>query len=214
VSGRYLVLLSSGLDSTINLYAACKSGAEVKAVTFDYGQVAANAEIRQSRILCDKLKVPHEVIELPMMKPWKSGLSKSSPDIPKGSEVKIYDIPQSTKSAARVWVPNRNGIFLSVAAGLLETMGGGSIVPGFNAEEAKTFPDNSVEFVSAMNACLNYSTRGNVKVECFTLTMDKKQIAQWGKNLNVCFEDIWPCYEDGQKPCGLCESCQRFLAAM
>ena len=39
--------------------------------------------------------------------------------------------------------PNRNGGFLNVAASFAEKLGAGSVVVGFNREEAETFPDNT-----------------------------------------------------------------------
>ena len=64
---KALVLLSSGLDSTVNLYAAHQNHDVVLALTFDYGQRAAQKEKEQSKKICDELGVPHKVLELPFL---------------------------------------------------------------------------------------------------------------------------------------------------
>jgi 7-cyano-7-deazaguanine synthase len=67
---KSVVLLSAGLDSTVNLYAAKKDGQVLLALTFDYGQRAAKKEILKAKALCKKLKVPHQVLKLPFIGAW------------------------------------------------------------------------------------------------------------------------------------------------
>ena len=50
------------------------------------------------------------------------------------------------ESAKNVWVPNRNGAFINIAASFCDAYEADYIVIGFNAEEAVTFPDNSTDF--------------------------------------------------------------------
>jgi 7-cyano-7-deazaguanine synthase len=209
-----VVLLSAGLDSTFNLLQALKSFPVRLALTFNYGQKAARQEIERSRILTQCYKVAHQVIDLPWFSDFTHTSLVGSAEIPRGAEVSIDDLSRSQDTAKRVWVPNRNGILLNVAAGFAEGLGASHVIPGFNLEEAQTFPDNSSGFLQSLDASWLYSTNGKVKSHCFSIALDKSEMVRQGIALNMPFGDLWPCYLAGAKWCGECESCQRFRRAL
>lgn len=211
---KVVILLSAGLDSTVNFYWALKHHEVVLALTFDYGQVAAIKEIDRARNLCEKHKVSHKVIDLKWFSDFSQSALNRKQSLPVGEELKIDDYEASKASAHRVWVPNRNGIFLNVAAGYAEGLSAELVVPGFNKEEAETFPDNSKSFVDALNKSFSYSTDSRVRVECFTTDLSKKEIVKLGISLGVDFSMTWACYQDEDSWCGQCESCQRFKRAL
>ena len=211
---RSVVLLSSGLDSTVNLYEARQKSEVVAALTFDYGQRAAAREIEKARAQCDYLGIRHIVVPLPFFKEFtQTSLVNRDSDIPKSKEVSIDDRATSLATAVRVWVPNRNGIMLNIAAGYAEGLKADFIVPGFNIEEAATFPDNTDEFLKATTYALKFSTANHIEAICFTTALDKTAIARRGTELGVRFDLIWPCYFGNEKLCGECESCQRYQRA-
>ncbi len=210
---RSVLLLSAGLDSSVNLYEARRSSDVVLALTFDYGQRAAKREIKFASELCSHLKIDHRVIQLDWMNHFgNSALTDRNREIPT-NEVRIDDLKISQQTAKSVWVPNRNGILLNIAAGFAESLGAGWIVPGFNAEEAATFPDNSQEYLVRLTEALSFSTANKVVVKCFTTSLNKSEIIKRGFELDMDFELVWPCYFEGETPCGKCESCQRFVRA-
>lgn len=212
---KALVLLSSGLDSTVNLYSATRHFKSVTAVTFDYGQRAAAKEIPAAKNIADRLGLAWRLVELPFFKNLgESALTNSQVEVPQGAKVNIQSLEASEKSAKSVWVPNRNGVFLNIAAAFAEAMGADAVIPGFNKEEATTFPDNSTEFMGQLTRALSFSTANKVRVECFTDKMNKTEIVALGKRLGVDFSQIWPCYFAGDNWCGTCESCQRSLRAL
>lgn len=206
---KAVVLLSSGLDSTVNLYQAKENYDVALALHFDYGQKAALRERECAQKTAAYLKVPFQVIELPWFQHFSTN-SLTSNSVKLVKDVDIHSHAASTESAKNVWVPNRNGIFLNIAAGFAEQNKADFVIPGFNIEEAATFPDNSTEFMSALDKSFSFSTSNHVKVKCFTDTQNKKEIYALGKKLGVKYEWVWPCYEAGAKPCGHCESCLRF----
>lgn len=211
-----VVLLSAGLDSTYNLYEAIAQGVQVVlALTFNYGQRAAAREIAQAQKICLSVKVPHKVIELEWFAQFtKSSLVNQSETVPVARDVDIESHTVSLKTAEKVWVPNRNGIFLNIAAGFAEGLGAGVVIPGFNIEEAETFPDNSQEFMTTLDQSLKLSTANGVTVQCFSVALNKIQIVKRAVELGVPIRDIWPCYFDGARRCGQCESCLRFERAL
>ena len=116
-------------------------------------------------------------------------------------------------SAKAVWVPNRNGAFIEIGAAHAESIGANRLITGFNREEAETFPDNSKQYMKAINQALFFSTANHVRVISGTAHLDKKQIVRLGKKLQVPLEHIWPCYEGGPSWCRQCESCLRTIGA-
>jgi 7-cyano-7-deazaguanine synthase len=117
-------------------------------------------------------------------------------------------------SAAAVWVPNRNGVFINIAAAFAESLGCEAVVCGFNAEEGQTFPDNTAEYAQAATAALAYSTLSQVRVWSPTQDLTKVEIVALARRIGAPLQHVWSCYEPGPEPCGECESCLRFARAM
>lgn len=210
MSAKSVVLLSGGLDSSVNLLEAVKATDVVLVLTFDYGQRARVREIKAAQKLSAKLNLKHQVLALPFITQFGgSSLTDNTKDVPQGEDVNIASLEVSQTTAKSVWVPNRNGIFLNIAAGFAESLGADFIVPGFNAEEARTFPDNSEDFVQTMTQSLFFSTANRVMVQCYTLKMEKPEIVRRGQQLGLDFAGLWPCYMEGDRWCGECESCLR-----
>lgn len=207
---KSIILLSAGLDSTVNLALAHQKTKVVLALTFNYGQRAARKEISQARKICQHYQIPHQVIDIRWLKNLgESSLTDRSIQVPIGKSVRIDDFKKSTTTAKAVWIPNRNGVFLNIAAAYAESYKADLIIPGFNAEEAKTFPDNSLAFVKKTTAALAYSTQNQVKAHCYTIDLVKTQIVQLGLKHEAPMHLMWPCYFNLKKWCGQCESCQR-----
>ncbi len=212
---KSIVLLSSGLDSTVNLCKALREGDVIKALTFDYGQRSAKNEISSAQKICNLYKISHEVIELPWLKQiTKTSLVNSKLSLPILKETELDDMTKTLDSATKVWVPNRNGVFVNIAASFAESLDADAIIVGFNAEEAVTFLDNSSEYVERVNRSLEFSTLKKAKVVSFTQDLRKDAIVRLGKELNAPFDLMWSCYESGKEMCKQCESCKRFLRAM
>jgi 7-cyano-7-deazaguanine synthase len=209
---KFVVLLSSGLDSTVNFHEALQRGEVLLCITFDYGQRAAKQEIAHAKKQCKLHKTPHQVIDASWFELFtKTSLVSRKKDVPRN--VAIDDLQASNKSAKAVWVPNRNGIMINIAAGFAEGLGADSVVVGFNKEEGTTFPDNTQEYLDKLDAAFEYSTMKKIKVKCFTTDLYKPDIVKRAKKLKIDFKNIWPCYLGGKKICGQCGSCLRFLRA-
>jgi 7-cyano-7-deazaguanine synthase len=202
-----VAILSGGLDSTVSLAVAVRRMTVLLAVTFDYGQRAARREREASARIARRYRVPHRVIEIP----WLASITRTALVNRKAS---LPRREMSERSAKAVWVPNRNGIFIEIAAAHAESLGAGRLITGFNREEAATFPDNSSAYVRAVNRALSYSTANGVRVVSFTADLDKRGIVRLGRKLGAPLGLIWPCYEGGRAWCRTCESCLRSLRAL
>jgi 7-cyano-7-deazaguanine synthase len=160
------------------------------------------------------LGLRHRAIELP----WLADITgtalvdRASP-LPGLAADELDDRQKTLASAAAVWVPNRNGVFINVAAAFAESLGCEAVVVGFNAEEGQTFPDNTPEFAAAASAALAYSTQTHVRVVSATQHLTKAEIVALGRQLGAPLAHVWSCYEPGPEPCGKCESCLRSARA-
>ncbi|MBE8163126.1 MAG: 7-cyano-7-deazaguanine synthase QueC [Bdellovibrionaceae bacterium] len=207
-----LILLSGGLDSSVNLYTACAEGKKVLALSFDYGQKAASNELKAAAKLCKLLSCKHKIHKLDFFKSWtKTSLINPKKDIP--TNIKLNSKKETKNSAKQVWVPNRNGVFLNIAASFAESLDIPVVYAGFNKEEAETFLDNSKDYVKAVNKALSFSTLNKVKIKSYTQNLNKNQIYKKALNLNIPIAKLWSCYFNGKTPCKECESCQRFFKA-
>lgn len=202
-----VAILSGGLDSTVSLAVAVRKMKVVLALTFDYGQRAALREREASARIARHYGIPHAVIGIP----WLAVLTGTALV---NRKARLPRNEMSVRSAKAVWVPNRNGVFIEIAAAHAESIGAQRLITGFNREEAATFPDNSKEYVGAVNRALSYSTANGVKVVSYTIDLDKRRIVALGRRLRAPIARVWPCYEGGRTWCGTCESCLRSLRAM
>jgi 7-cyano-7-deazaguanine synthase len=204
---RAVAILSGGLDSTVSLAVATRKMEVALALTFDYGQRAAARERQASARIAKHYRIPHTVIEIP----WLAGLTRTALV---NRKARLPRHEMSVRSAKAVWVPNRNGCFIEIAAAHAESRGARRLITGFNREEAATFPDNSKAYVGAVNRALAFSTANGVEVVSYTIDLDKKAIVRLGRKLRAPLKHVWPCYEGGRAWCGSCESCLRSLRAL
>ncbi len=212
---KSIILLSGGLDSLVSL-ATTRDELNIQlALTFDYGQRTSKKEIAASKKITEHYSIEHKVIELPwLMKITATSLVNKSEELP-ALDITLLDNPDLTgDSARRVWVPNRNGIFLNIAAGFADSMGFTHIVFGANQEEAATFPDNSKTFIEKTNAAFEYSTLVRPKVIAPLADFTKKEMVKLALERNIPLELLRSCYTDEELHCGECESCLRLKRAL
>ena len=204
-----IVLLSGGLDSLVSLGAGIEKYGVSLALTFDYGQKSTEYEIDASRAICEYYGIEHKVIKLDWLKTVTHTALVGDKSIPEGAE--LYNLEQSAKS---VWVPNRNGLFLNIAASIADGENYDYILIGANKEEGQTFPDNTQEFIDRVNAEFEYSTQKQPKVIAPLINYDKNAIVKLALKHKIPLEYVRSCYAGGAKHCGKCESCIRLKNAL
>ena len=213
---KSIVLLSGGLDSLVSLANAKNESEVLLALTFDYGHRSAKGESAAAEKIAKHYGIPHKILHLD----WLSQITKTSlvnrdKPVPVVTERDLHCKLEITQDNARaVWVPNRNAVFINIAAAYAESLGADTIVAGFNSEEAATFPDNSIQFISAVNQSLRLSTLSKPRVISYVQSYNKGGIVNLGVKLGVPFDLIYSCYREGHgKMCGQCESCSRVMRA-
>jgi 7-cyano-7-deazaguanine synthase len=212
---KSIVLLSGGLDSALSIVLAKQESDVLYGLTYDYGQKSAQKEIKSSLAICAKLMIKHKVVKLPFFEELRDHPLLGNAKPPTVTIDELDNKEKTTDTAKAVWVPNRNGIFLNIAAGLAEMNKADYLYAGFNKEEASTFPDNTKDFLNAMNQSLSFSTWQNVFVKAPTIDMTKPEIVKKLVEEKFPLELVWSCYkDDGEKMCGECESCMRLKRAL
>ena len=211
---KAIVLLSGGLDSVVSLSVIKEKCTEIIALTFNYGQKSYLAEKKAAEQVSQYYKIENKVIDLD----WLSVISTSSltkkDTIPYISKDNLDNISIAQNTAKSVWVPNRNGLFVNIAACFAEAYNYDTIIIGANKEEGTTFKDNTIKFVNAINTSLENSVNSKIKLVAPLINMTKEEIVNIAIQQNVPLELIHSCYISEEKHCGFCESCQRLKRAL
>lgn len=200
-----LLVYSGGLDSTTMLY-------EYKdrialALSFNYGSKHNEREIEYAQYHCQLLGIKHHVIELSFIRDFfKSSLLKGGDDIPTGE--------YNEKNMHSTVVPFRNGIMLSVAAGMAENEGLQYIMLANHAGDHTIYPDCRPQFVESMDKAVQAGTWNCVKLLAPYTNITKADIARKGKLLGIDYSMTWSCYKGEQYHCGTCGTCLERIQAL
>ena len=195
---KALLIYSGGLDSTTLLYEYKDSIA--LAVSFYYGSKHNGREIACAVENCQRLGIKHMVIPLDFMGQYfKSSLLQGGGAIPEGSYA-----DENMKSTV---VPFRNGIMLSIAAGLAESYGLDTIMMANHSGDHAIYPDCRPEFVDAFAKAVEAGTYEGIQLVSPYCNITKRDIALRGKELGVDYSLTYSCYKGGEKHCGKCGTC-------
>lgn len=208
-NNKSIILMSGGLDSLAALsYTKNKNLYDIKlAITFDYGQKSAEKEIESSSKIANFYKIEHKVIKLNWLK-----------DITHTGLVSQNTVPTTNlntrESAKKVWVPNRNALFLNIAAAFCDSLEYKYIIFGANKDEGETFPDNTEAFRKRISGMFKYSTLVQPEVTAPLINFGKDDIVKIAVETAAPIEFVWSCYSGGEKHCGECESCKHLKRAL
>ena len=223
---KTLALVSGGLDSTIAVVKGIITGMNITHALFvDYGQRAGTRERKAVRQLCYDwgiVLIDYD-LNLPAALRNVSSLTTAAKDIP--NIQRAGALHNQSVNPDSVWVPNRNTILISVAAGVARGLGCEKIVVGFNA--SNTMPDGSIRFVDQMNALLNTAIPDQaVSLSLPVYEYDKAGMLRYGMLVDeTCHLDdlkhrirwdlIWSCWDgDVKGQCGVCGECMMVKQAL
>ena len=200
-----VIVLSGGMDSTTLLHERKERIA--LAVTFDYGSKHNAREIECARKNCEMLGIEHIVIPLEFMgKYFKSSLLIGGEEIPEG-----HYADDNMKSTV---VPFRNGIMLSIAAGLAESRGLKKVMLANHGGDHAIYPDCRRGFVDAMSEAIRQGTYDGIVIDAPYTDITKSDIARIGKKIGVDYNLTYSCYKGGEKHCGKCGTCVERMEAL
>jgi len=200
---KAVVLLSGGLDSAVTLACSLNDGNETMALSFRYGQRHVR-ELDAAKAVAKHYRIKHIVTDIDLSS-FASSLIGNSKDIGKDRKDIGRDIPDT-------YVPARNMIMMSVAAGLCESVGAEMIYIGANSVDYSGYPDCRKEFFEAFGNMIAKGTKAGVegrpiKIMTPILELPKPEIIKLGMKLKAPLHLTWSCYDGLERPCGRCDSC-------
>lgn len=202
---KAVVLLSGGLDSATTAAIAIAEGYQAIALSFRYGQRHQRELDAATKIAKILRMTEHYVVDVNLSQWGGSSLTDQSMTIPQqGIQPNI--IPST-------YVPGRNTVFIAIALSLAEAKNAQAIYLGINAVDYSGYPDCRPEYLQAYQQLANLSSKvgieGNTPRLVAPLVNDSKvDIVRRALELNVPIADTWSCYQGGETPCGLCDSCR------
>lgn len=194
-----LIALSGGVDSTTLLYEyreeiAC-------AVGFDYGSKHNARELTAAKAICRELEIPYLIIPLAFIEEYfRSDLLLS------GGEMQLGDYSEENMSSTVV--PFRNGIMLSVLAGLAESRDLQQVLIANHFGDHAIYPDCRESFVKPMGEAITAGTSNGVKLVAPYTKLTKAEIVARGTRLGVPYGKTYSCYQGGERHCGRCGTCR------
>jgi 7-cyano-7-deazaguanine synthase len=199
---------SGGIDSTVAATIASHEGYDLHLFHASYGQRAEKREKEVVEKIAAYLGAKDlKFVELPFLKELGgSALTDITREVPVAKKVNLDE----EKETPSTWVPCRNLVLLATASAYAEVISADALFVGFNAEEARAYPDNDKEFVERYNAVLekavaSFSRPPTVKAPLVDLF--KPDIIKKGKEVEAPLHLTYSCYLGGEKHCGICESC-------
>jgi 7-cyano-7-deazaguanine synthase len=109
--------------------------------------------------------------------------------------------------------PNRNMIFLAIAAGYAQTIGAEVVAYAAHSNDRAVYPDCRPEFINSAAETLHLGTGGEVRLSDPFADLTKAEIVNRGLGLDVPYELTWSCYEGAERPCLQCGTCLERIEA-
>ncbi len=193
-----LAIISGGMDSVTMLY---DFRHDIDLVcSFDYGSKHNKKEIPFARYHAELLEIQFIEISLAFINDhFQSHLLQSGDAIPDGHYED--DVMKQTV------VPFRNGIMLSIAAGLAESHGLRQVFIANHFGDHAIYPDCRLSFIEPMAEAMQQGTYARILLKSPYADITKREIALKGKALGIRYEETWSCYKGQDFHCGTCGTC-------
>lgn len=200
-----IVLLSGGLDSATAAAQAIADGYQVIALSVNYGQ-RHDRELQAAQVVAKHLGIQeHFITEVNLAQWGGSALTDATLAVPT-TGIQPDQIPVT-------YVPGRNTIFLAIALSLAEAKGAEAIYLGINAVDYSGYPDCRPDYLAAYQELARLSSKAGLEGRAPRLIAplileSKLEIVRRAVTLGVPIAQTWSCYQGGDQPCGVCDSCR------
>ncbi len=203
---KILPIVSGGIDSTTMLFFLASNNYRiVEVLSFNYAQ-KHKIETERAKLIIDYFakvhyKIDHQIVDIGNIgKIIAHGALTGNADLPK----KMYD----TESQKITVVPNRNMIFLSIAAGRAITIGASNIGYAAHASDYSVYPDCRPEFIETLDKALLLGNLWDpVHLVAPFKHLSKTEIVKLGLEIGAPLELTWSCYSNSSRPCLECGTC-------
>ena len=204
-----VIIVSGGMDSVTLLHYLFKVERRQPAViSFIYGQKHSK-EITCARAQVELLECSaHMVLDLALLQPLfaSSALVSTEIDVPDIGAVQGDPQPPT-------YVPNRNVIFLALAAAYAESHGVTDVYYGAQQHDMYGYWDTTSQFLEQMNRVYALNRKTPITIKAPFVTWSKADILRAGLEMEVDYSQTWSCYEGRELACGRCPTCAERLNA-
>ena len=183
------LLLSGGMDS---LAIAWWKRPDM-AITLDYGQLAAKAEIDASKAICQQLNIMHQVIEI---------------DCRRLGSGDMAGLEQDAMAPESDWWPYRNQALVTLSAMRAISLGVTNLWLG-TVKSDSFHKDGSPEFISAISNLLSLQ-EGNMIVEAPAIELTTAELVRESAVPASIIAWAHSCHK-ANTPCGNCRGCNKYM---
>ncbi|WP_111894920.1 7-cyano-7-deazaguanine synthase [Acinetobacter sp. MB5] len=186
---KSVLLLSGGMDSTAIAWWKRPD----YALTIDYGQLAAEAEISASRSICQYLNIPHHVLRV------------NCRNIGSGD---MAGTPVSEHAPATDWWPYRNQLLITLAGMKMLSLNVSKIIIG-TVQTDNGHTDGSLDFIKTIDQ-LMFLQEGSLTVEAPAINLSTSELIQISQIPADLLAWAHSCHKS-DVTCGNCRGCNKYF---
>jgi 7-cyano-7-deazaguanine synthase len=170
-----LVLFSGGQDSTTCLFWAKRQFEQVNALAMDYGQ-KHRIELTQAKEIAQYAGVPLHTMDI---RGTVGGSALTEHHLEMGAAHPVNPALPSS------FVPARNALFLTLAAGYAFNQGIQDLVAGMCETDDSGYPDCRAEFITSMETTMSLALDQPIRIHTPLMHLTKAQTWKLAKDLDV-----------------------------
>lgn len=196
-----IVLFSGGADSLLMLHWACMTHDKVIPLTYHYGQkhkkeIKFATELLQNQSLRESVHINHYQMDIS----GAFGLSNSKLLESTNKNWTPVGEFEGYPNVNAMHVPGRNGIFLTIAMGMAESMGIDEVWIGCDySDRLGLFPDCYQEWIVKMNALAAINGSKPIRIVAPLLGFTKEYVTLMLKTLGYDLSKVYSGYEEPKK---------------
>ena len=199
-SGKALVVLSGGQDSTTCLFWALKNFEQVQTITFDYGQ-RHRLELESAKKIAEMAGVSNDVLPINTFNILGGTALTSDEEV--RLDLNENDLPNT-------FVPGRNLIFFTFAAAYAYQRNISQLVAGVCQTDYSGYPDCRQNTIAALELAINLGMDSQIKIHAPLMWLTKAESVLLAREVEALNALVWShtCYNNQFPPCRECPACQ------
>lgn len=180
-----MLLISGGVDSAALAYQIDPD----LAITLDYGQTPAEAEIQASREICRELEIPHEILQF------------DAPELGTGT---MSEQGQIEAASTPEWWPFRNQLIITLAGSYAVKRGAEELIIG-TVKDDREHADGTPGFLSLIDELISLQ-EGELQVSAPAKDLTSKELVSETGIGPELLGWTHSCHTSNN-PCGTCRGC-------
>jgi len=189
-----VTLVSGGLDSTLMALLIKEENIKQFPLFIDYGQLNYDREL-------SACKTTFSILDIPM--PEKLTISDYSRLVPAGITSQAYDIN------SEAFLPCRNLLFLSLAAGYAYRCEATSVAIGLLNESYSIFPDQTQNFLKTAESLIQQVLNKKISILSPLGSFSKAEVVALANDKGI--KGTYSCHAGTIPPCGKCIACREYI---